>query len=273
MTRSLLSAAVLCAVVTDSFEAGAGEIDNKDGGFSWTGLYLGVFAGGASGASTQTTEPVRLDNLNYWFRPFSSSYGYRNSSSVIAGGTIGYNLQMSSAPLIFGVEAEYGYLKESGASLDANQFPYALLSGNTVANIGRHWTTIGADYGYGVLGVRAGYAFDRLLVYVKAGGAFTGIKTAYDSVKTEDNITPLPNISTYSAIDNIGFAVGGGLEFAPKFLENVSLKAEYLYLGVNNVQPTNGYCSCHFQWRTIDQISGVHTAKFGINYRFRGLTL
>jgi outer membrane immunogenic protein len=240
---------------------------------NWSGIYVGGFVGGVTGATTSTTEPVRLDNLTYWFRPFSFPYGYQSNSSAIAGGTIGYNLQISSLPLVVGVEGEYGYLHQSGNGVDVNQILYAPSTSNVAANIGRHWTDVGGDYGYGVLGVRAGYIFDRFLIYVKSGAAFTRIKTAYSSIKREDDISQLPNLRTYSAFDNIGFAMGAGVEFSPNFLENISLKAEYLYLGINNVQRTNGYCSCHFQWMTVDSVGGVHSAKFGLNFRFPNLAL
>jgi outer membrane immunogenic protein len=253
------------AIIIMSSQAQADEVA---GHYNWDGLYFGAFAGGATGSSIYTTEPVRLDNLNYWFRPFNSSYSYRSASSVIAGGTIGYNFHLAKTPIVFGIEAEYGYLNESGSSIDPNQIAYVAIGNSASSNIGKHWTNIGAGYGYGFAGVRAGYAIDSLLIYVKAGSAFSNIKTAYNSIKTEDNISPLPSISTSSSIDNVGFAVGGGVEFAPSILKNISLKAEYLYLGIDNVQPTYGYCSCHFQWTTVDRIGAIHTAKVGINYHF-----
>lgn len=245
--------------------------ENLTRNYSWSGLYLGAFVGGAAGSSTNTTEPLRLDNLTYWFRPFSNSYGYNLTASATAGGTVGYNWQVLQSPLYVGVEGEYGYLHQSGAGSDINQGPYGALTNNLPSNIGRHWTDIGSSYGYGLIGGRVGYAFDRLLVYVKSGAVFTKIKTAYNSIKVEDNIFPLPNISTSSAVDKVGFSIGGGIEYAPSMFENVSVKAEYLYLGINNTQPSYGYCSCHFLWRTVDQIGAVHTAKVGINFRVPGL--
>ena len=247
---------------------------NPSGQYIWSGFYLGGFAGGTGETNTNTTEPLRLDNGDYWFRPFNNSYGYGDSSSFMGGGTLGYNWQIENSPLLLSLESEYGYLYEHGSGADTNQTLYGALVNNFLSNTGTHSTNIGGSYGYGLIGGRIGYAVDRLLFYVKAGALFTNIKTFYNSTKTEDNITPNPDLYTSSSNNTVRYGVGTGIEYALplKQLDNISVKVEYLYLGTNNTQSTYGYCSCHFLWTTTDVIGGVHTVKFGVNYKFWGLS-
>ena len=244
--------------------------EQKNPPYNWSGLYIGAFLGGASASNISTSEPLRLDNLNNWFRPFNNSYEYGINSSFIGGGTLGYNLQVSGTPLIFGIEGEYGYLYEKGFGPDVNIPPYSALTGNFIDNVGGHQTMIGSTYGYGLIGGRIGYAFDRFLLYVKSGAVFTNIKTAYNAVKKETDMTSLATINTSSSVNTVGFGIGGGIEYALPFdgFNNVSLKVEYIYLGIGATQSSFGYCSCHFHWMTQDGISGIHTAKLGLNYRF-----
>ena len=242
---------------------------------NWDGFYIGGFVGGAGGAQVHTTEPIRLDNFNFWFRPFSSPYGYAVDASPIGGLTVGYNLQLPQVPLVLGIEGEYGYLGEYGSGRDVNQLYYSALIGDVVSEGSRHRTSIGSHYGYGLIGGRFGYAVDNLLLYVKAAALFTTIDTSYFAVKKEDVISPLPHLSTASAVNELSFAVGGGVEYALPIRgwENVSLKVEYLYFAIDNTQSSYGYCSCNFRWTTSDTISGVHTAKLGLNYKFSGIHL
>jgi outer membrane immunogenic protein len=240
---------------------------------AWDGFYIGGFVGGASGARAHTTEPLRLDNFNFWFRPFSSPYGYGLDASPIGGVTMGYNQQIPQTPVVLGIEGEWGYLGEYGSGRDVNQLAYSALIGDVVSEGSSHRTSIGSHYGYGLIGGRIGYALDSLLIYVKAAALFTTIDTNYFAVKKEDVTSPLPHLSMASAVNELSFAVGGGVEYALPGFENVSIKLEYLYLAISNTQPSYGYCSCNFKWTTSDTVSGIHTAKIGLNYRFSGIHL
>ncbi len=240
---------------------------------AWDGFYIGGFVGGAGGAGAHTTEPLRLDNFNFWFRPFSSPYAYGLDASPIGGVTMGYNKQIPQTPVVLGIEGEWGYLGEYGSGTDVNQLAYSALIGDVVSEGSSHHTSVGSHYGYGLIGGRIGYALDSLLIYVKAAALFTTIDTNYFAVKKEDAISPLPHLSMSSAVNELSFAVGGGVEYAVPGFENVSIKLEYLYLAIANTQPSYGYCSCNFKWTTSDTVSGVHTAKIGLNYRFSGIHL
>lgn len=236
--------------------------------YDWTGIYIGGFVGGAAAAKITATEPLRIDNNTNWFRPFHQSYRDDSSSSFIGGATIGYNWRLGKTPYLVSLEGEYGYLNANGHSLDANQIPYAALTNNTTLNTSSNRSNIGGAYGYALAGGRIAYAHERMLFYVKSGAVFTKIVNKYHSVKTEPDVVAY--LHTAGASNTTGYGIGGGIEYAPPFkaLANVSVKIEYLYLGINRTLRSDGHCSCDFLWTMKEQISGIHTAKLGMNYKF-----
>lgn len=234
--------------------------------YNYQGLYAGGFLGGASGAKIASIELLRLDNNAYWFRPFHDTYTYKTHSSFIGGGEIGYNWKIYSPSYLLGIEGEYGYLDSHGSSKDVNQTPYETLTQNT-PNTSANTIKIGSKYGYGFIGGRLGYLQERLLFYVKSGAIFTSIISRYNSEKTEAPITAFLNI--FGTNNITGYGLGGGVEYAVPFkeLSNLSVKIEYLYLGINRVQPAYGHCTCDFLWMITNKISGINSAKIGINYK------
>ncbi len=107
--------------------------------------------------------------------------------------------------------------------------------------------------------MRLGVAFDRLLLYGKAGAALTNDKYASSGANAL-----LPQ--TFNANETRwGWMVGAGIEYA--FTDNWSAKIEYNYmdLGTRSVRFTDD-ASTVFYLVDIRQI--VNVVKFGVNYRF-----
>lgn len=233
----------------------------------WTGAYAGGFVGGASGPRIKATEPLRLDNNAFWFRPFHNSFSFRTRPSFIGGLTLGYNWQSDLVPLLLGLEGEYSYLNLSRCKVDPNQFPYSNLPNNNLLNTSDNFVRIGKS-GYGLIAARIGYVQDCTLFYIKTGPIFTKIQSLYNSVKTEDG--NLAYLSLAGSKRITGYGIGAGIEYMLPFegISNLSTKIEYLYMGLNKKQYVYGHCSCHFLWRTIERIRGFHTLKIGINYKF-----
>jgi outer membrane immunogenic protein len=223
--------------------------------YSWTGCYLGGYVGGsvASGSATDL------------FSPSGAAYngggpngeGYQDS--VIGGGTLGCNYQVSA--WVFGVEGEYGYIHNTssfgwpgvgtppsdGTSLDTKY-------NSTIGN----W--------YAVAAGRVGYAYDHTMFYVKAGAAWTNVSSSVVDSCTTAVICGPGVVNAAGGISNaLGYAAGGGLEWA--FAGNWSLKAEALYLGFNKSYavcgPGGGTTLCG-----SEKLTGIMTAKIGLNYRF-----
>jgi outer membrane immunogenic protein len=77
----------------------------------------------------------------------------------------------------------------------------------------------------GTARLRAGYAFDRALVFATGGVAFGGIKAESSASEFDGANTDL--FAGSASGTKVGYALGGGVEYA--FAANMSLKAEYLY--------------------------------------------
>jgi hypothetical protein len=239
--------------------------------YNWSGAYVGGFIGGAASTQVTATEPLRLDNNTYWFRPFHSSFSYNSSSTFIGGGAIGYSLQIGNTPYLMSLEGEYGYLNVNGRSKDPNQLPYSALPNQNIHNnASLNSVNIGGSYGYAMVGGRIGYVQGRSLFYVKSGAVFTSIESKYSSEKTDSSSsTGIAFLHNYGANSINGYGVGGGMEYALPFkgFSNISAKIEYLYFGIAHTQLAYGHCSCNFLWLMTERFRGIHTAKFGINYK------
>lgn len=235
---------------------------NSEEIYDWTGVYLGAFLGGAANSRTNTSGPIAPNGQSIFNKP----YNYDTDASLIGGGTIGYNWQITKTPLLLGLEGEYGYLGMSGSIPGPNNPSPGLISVT-------HSTKIGGSYGYGVVGARLGYAHDRRLFYVKSGAVFTSTQTNFD--------VSIPSVAaslnTSGNGNDVGYAIGAGVEQALPFewfelANNITIKLEYLYLGIGRTQTSAGNLDVNNAplavITTTDHISGIHTAKLGINYKF-----
>jgi outer membrane immunogenic protein len=214
--------------------------------FNWTGFYVGAYVGGAWAHDFTATD---LNGYNAF-----GSWGYGgDDGSVIAGGTIGYNWQPVGSPWVFGLEGEIGYINISASGADPISPGLDTIAESEIGD----W--------YGLIAGRIGYAWDRLLIYAKGGGVFTRLRT---SVVDACAVAPCGPalIATSAEEDDFGWAVGAGLEYA--FANNWSIKAEYLFLGVDRTLTSCGIASTGLQFCWDNEIDGIHTAKVGINYRF-----
>lgn len=216
--------------------------------FNWSGCYIGGYVGGA-----WTAENVKVLDVNgYNFLPLDY-WSYDTDSSFIGGGTLGCNWQPVGSPFVIGLEGEVGAINIKGTGYD----PYdPFLSINSTTKIG-DW--------YGMITGRLGYAWDRVLVYAKGGVAFLDVETTVtDPIVNPGFIaTNKESVATWT--------IGAGLEYA--FNWNWSLKAEYMFIGLDN------YNACGFDAAGVGSfgvgsycwnhdVEGIHTAKVGLNYRF-----
>lgn len=245
--------------------------------YDWTGVYVGGFVGGASGANATTS-------TNSYLSPSGGSYdgynatgssNYSTSSSFIGGGTVGYNWQIPKTPYLIGLEGEYGYLGMSGSGQSQ-----AVTSGDPFSYNTQSKTRIGSDYGYGLVGGRLGYALDRSLFYVKSGAVFTQVNSSSSTlpIHGDGSMDTFTSSSTKSGGTTTGYAIGGGIEYAPSWYsnENLTVKVEYLYFGIPSSSNSNASsCSnyippCEPMANTTyhNSTGGISTAKIGVNYKF-----
>jgi outer membrane immunogenic protein len=245
--------------------------------FSWTGCYLGGFAGGAW-ESSNVADFTDLGNATH--ASFSGgasaaaivpshSYSVGDSGgSFIGGGTLGCNWQPIGSPFVLGLEGEFGYLKLKGDTFDPNTLVDGAKPQTTPDVLGS--ARVG-DW-YGMVTGRLGYAFDRVLLYVKGGAAFVRTQA---SVLDQCVSTGCGNwfVSTSGSETATTWTIGGGLEWA--FAQNWSVKAEYMFIGLDNEFQTSGLGTTSTgavvsggPFVFNHRFDGINTAKVGLNYRF-----
>ncbi len=90
-------------------------------GFSWTGCYVGGYAGGAWARNVNVTEgraqpggPFAAGTL--YSTPNGAPYSYQLDAGFIGGGTVGCNYQASV--FVIGLEGELGYIRLRGSAVD-----------------------------------------------------------------------------------------------------------------------------------------------------------
>ena len=239
--------------------------------FDWTGVYLGGFVGGATGANVTSSTNGKFNYSEYG----AGSSNYSTSSSFMGGGTVGYNWQIPKTPYLIGLEGEYGYLGQSGSS----QTTTPPSAGNGMQYNTQNKTTIGSNFGYGLVGGRLGYALDRSLFYVKSGAVFTQVTSTNSSTPSCPSCFPISSNSNNAGGTTTGFALGGGIEYAPSWYsnKNLTLKVEYLYFGIPTSSNSTGLGrdsrpggspSFTYQENYHNSTGGISTAKIGVNYKF-----
>lgn len=148
----------------------------------------------------------------------------KSRNELLLGGQLGYNLQMGG--LVTGLEAD---ISAGGLGKDAKR------AGGISADM-RYVSTLKA---------RAGFAFDRFLVYGLGG-------VAYGSLKASDGLVSKEK-------SKLGYVVGAGAEYG--ITDHLSAKLEYNYVSLGKQA---------FQFNSGRARVGVseHLVKAGLNYRF-----
>lgn len=240
MKRILLATVAAAALwAAPSFAADPGmPMEEAPVGFSWTGGYVGVSLGYGWGDSSFID---RGNALGTFWNGRGDRFG-ADPDGVFGGGQAGYNWQ--SGGFVYGVEAEVGYLnlRDHGASS---------LSADTIGRVKGGM--------YGGLSARLGYAFDRTLIYAKAGGLYSAGK-----YEVFDNIGN--TLSDGSETIGPGYQVGAGFEHA--VTSNWTVKLEYAYFdfGSGNSSPYRNAATAN-KFR-FDTDLDAHTVKVGVNYKF-----
>ncbi|MBQ1203287.1 MAG: porin family protein [Loktanella sp.] len=224
----------------------AGSMVNAQGNFgdTWTGFYAGG-AGAVGLFNSETTD--------HWCKVAcdGASLGEVGSAFGIAAG---YDMQLGS--LVIGVVADYmtGTFETENVVSNGDGDPYASF---TEAS----WDSIITLRG------RAGVAVDRSLIYVSGGVAHVDVAYRHDFNFGPD--ADLRGYRPYSGQET-GFAAGVGVEHA--FADNLSISAEYLYVGLPSVN--GGAYFSNFdneepsEDSTVTFRSSAHLIRVGANWRF-----
>jgi outer membrane immunogenic protein len=256
MKKLLLATTCLVLASTASMAADMGMPYTKapmaaPTAFSWTGCYAGAHVGGGS-LTTNGTSFLTDTGADDTFGASNA-----NGSGAVAGGQLGCNYQDGN--WVVGLEGE-GYW--SGIRADvANTFftsggAFEEKVGLTVKNTN--------DF---TIAARVGMAFDRTLVYGKAGWAWGNYNlNGFD-------ICCGPSGSAFNEPAKVtlnGVMVGAGIEHA--LTHNWTIKAEYDFIGFGtksfstSLCPNGGTCTPSFE--TVPFSSNKQIVKVGFNYLF-----
>ena len=186
--------------------------------FTWNGAYVGLNAGYGFGSSRWTDTVTRIST-----NKFSTNGG-------MIGGTVGYNLQLST--FVVGLEGDIDWSGNKGSTT---------INCVTTCTTSNPW--LGTARG------RIGYAFDRFLPYVTAGAAFGGVKGS------------VLGFGSFSQT-KVGWTAGAGLEYA--FVDNWTAKLEYLYVDLGTAN-CNTVCSGGDPFNVTFKTNIV---RAGVNYKF-----
>lgn len=227
--------------------------------FTWTGFYAGVHAGGAwqdlraeRPAFTPGTLALAPGATVGAFAP--ATLGSRSRSTFMGGGHLGYNQQFGA--FVLGGELDLSWMGgRSRTTFDGTL---------TEATLGAVPTTLTVRSGLDWLGtarLRAGVAFDRVLVYATGGVAFGN---------PDNRVTfAAPGVTWTGRDDTVraGWTVGGGVEFA--WTDNLTVRAEYLYYDLgrqtvtaNTTGPLAG-TNVSYRFNNSGQIGRV-----GVSFKF-----
>ena len=204
--------------------------------FTWSGFYIGANAGYGFNANdddddfngfvagdfdgdgdADAVDTVLLDRFGFRTGPFGSGED-DDEGGFVGGGQIGFNVQAGS--IVYGIEADIQYV-------DLNQrntnFAFALDNDG-------FFDDDGDEAFFGTVRGRLGFAFDRALLYVTGGLAYGDV----------GNVAFMNQFGVRTTTDddiNIGYTIGGGLEYA--ITNNITVKIEGLYVNLENDEQDN----------------------------------
>ena len=171
--------------------------------YSWGGFYIGgnLGAGFAGGSFRQPSGHL----------PVSTT----TTQSFLGGGQVGLNYEFYSG-VVIGAEAMFDWLPNTKNTVNLATSPSNVALGSGTIN--NRWLTTATG--------KLGYAWDRVLLYGKGGGAWVGTNTS--NATTAANVP----IGFSGPATNSGWTAGIGIEWA--FAGTWSARAEYDYIGLTN---------------------------------------
>jgi len=252
--------------------------------FTWTGFYVGVNAGYGWADRHNDNDGLPFFGAVPVGGFFGGGSGGDNGGFV-GGVQAGYNYQFGVGQgFVLGAEADIDYadLGRRGNNLVFGSFTLPQFPGTvfTPAGLASHNDN---NQFLGTVRLRAGYAFDRFLVYGTGGLAYGGISNrngfggGFIANTGAGFVNPVsgaagPSTAFVGGVSNgsssrVGWTLGAGVEYA--FWNNWSVKAEYLYV---NLGHSNGNAAIFLPGALAvtngNRDANVSIVRAGLNYRF-----
>jgi outer membrane immunogenic protein len=200
--------------------------------FTWTGCYVGGNVGGIWAKSD-------------WNDNIAGDFGTNTASGALGGVQGGCNYQVGG--WVFGIQGDYDWSNASNSS--ANVIFPLFTDQSQIRSLAS------------VTG-RVGYAWDRFLGYVKAGGAWE--QSDYNLLVGGANLVT-------ASTSQSGWTIGVGGEYA--FLNWLTGFVEYDYYQFNNGSSnalvcTPALCGAAVAFSNVSVNTNVNVLKAGVNFKF-----
>jgi outer membrane immunogenic protein len=239
--------------------------------YSWTGCYIGGNVGWAHERDKLSTVVPATSNMNATAIAAITNAGRATISGdgVTGGGQAGCNWQNGS--FVLGVEGDINFLDAKASRNTGNVLEP--VSGRIVRSI----DDVSKDW-FATIRGRAGFAFDRVLVYATGGAAIAQFKITKDFAWDFADGCPVVNVLNDCHVGGrngtqTGWVAGGGVEWA--LSGNWSIKGEYLHADFGNQSYTTLNRGALFPQTGPVSQPAIHNvkatldiARAGLNYRF-----
>jgi len=190
--------------------------------FNWTGCYIGGNVGGkwvrTSGSTDVAAAGIGAAGSIVW--------ADADNSTLIAGGQVGCNYQAPGSNWVFGIEGDLDWQRWSRVNTVGTVFPFPFVTGDTF-----EWRSRWEGSARG----RIGYAWDRVLLYVTGGAAFTDLTIGTNFIATTAGGVTFPATIASSSQTVWGPTVGGGLEYAITNNFTAGIEGRYSWYGTHTV--------------------------------------
>lgn len=216
--------------------------------FTWTGFYIGANAGYGF-ADDNTTRSISFPagsivNSAGTNGVVTLGGNGNNRDGFIGGGQIGYNYQIGS--IVIGLETDAQYIDFGRRAGNFGNGGYTFVGATGIAfappAAALQFRNNSNDF-FGTVRGRIGFALDRILVYGTGGLSYTE--------------------------DDVGYAAGGGVEYA--FTPNITGKIEGLYVSLDRSRASNAVYDIGTNVVTLNNTRGGEEfglVRAGINYKF-----
>ncbi|UXN71669.1 outer membrane beta-barrel protein [Devosia neptuniae] len=224
----------------------------------WSGFYAGVLVGyGMDRTQTESSSSIipPVEAGDDVFYSGSNRFSQERIEGLLGGVGAGYNFQHNQ--FVLGVDGDINF-----GDLDKTTSAFGSLTiddreDGEVFELGQGSdTTYGVDW-YSTFALRAGVTFDGWLVYAKMGAAVGNVSsnstsnfTVASNLPPEDMPLPAGSYSSSANTSQLLFGPTFGLGVEKMLTSNISLGAEYSYVGLPDV--------------TIPQASGIGGDLLGI---------
>lgn len=229
--------------------------------YNWTGLYIGGHAG--YGWGDTDVDLSHSTGAIFYSDPFVPDQGSLSASDGFVGG-IQVGAQKRYDRVVAGLEIDVSWTNSTS-------------EGTFTTPLGSQWNITSDLEVFGTARGRLGYLFTpQLLAYATAGLAWGRVDVTQATTFVQGSgCSPLGSPAceggrTSGKFDHVGYAVGGGLEYALD--NNWSLKAEYLYIDLGDEDyslkgtTTPGGSTPYVE--TFGSDLQIQTLRAGVNYRF-----